>query len=872
MRRRRKDREQDLDRELRNHLELETEAQSGSLPVEEACDAARRALGNQTLLKEDVRAAWGGVLLDRLWRDFRYGLRALRANPGFTCVAVLTLAIGIGANTAIFSVTDAVLLKSLPYPNVGRLMRIWQSEPRMGEGHLGAAPPEFLEYRRGTRAFSEVAGYQRAGFDLTGNGEPEHLSGCRSTASMFSVLGVPPLIGRTFTPEEERPGTAKVVVLSFRYWKRRYAGDPRVLGSVLRLNEQAYRIVGVMPRGFTFPSTEATPGDPPAFWTPLSFTAAQSGDWASSFDTSMVARLREGLTLAQARGDVHRVATQFQREHPDIYSGNVRLEATVEPWAPDFSGRVRIVLWMLSGAVGFVMLIACANVANLLLARNGAREREISIRRALGATPARLIGQMLTETAVLVLAGTAAGCAIGYGLTRILPTLWTGDINLNAARLDTRVLLFAAALTGVTCLLCGLIPAWSARQPDVNRSLRQSARQAGNRRSRRAARLLILGEVACSVLLLTGAGLLLRSFLHVLQVPLGFRPDHVLLVRTTFNRQRYASSEKRHAAERTIASKLSSLPGVAAIAVTTHVPLADERQIGFVIDGAPPDEFHWADNALVSRDYFAAMGIPLIAGRAFSDGDTPKAPLAAVVNQTMARQYWPNQDPLGKGFRWGGRHLTVIGVSVDLHAQALDRPIGPAVYNSVYQVESGATTSGVFVIRTRAGQKPMGLAAAVRDVIRSVDRGLPILGFSTLRDVVATSLAMRRTSVKLAGGFALIAALLALIGVYGVLSYAVGQRTRELGVRLALGASPAGIVRMVVAEGFRLTVWGLILGAAGGAVAGALLSKLLFGVRPLDPLSLGAAVAGLLAVSLLASYVPARRAARVDPMSALRHE
>lgn len=812
-------------------------------------------------------------MFEQSWRDAQYALRGLRANPGFTCVAVLTLAAGIGVNTAIFSVTDATLLRPLPYPGAQRLVRIWQSEPRMSEAHLGAAPPEFLAYRDRTRAFSGVAGYAREGFDLTGEGEPAHISACRASASLFSVLGVAPLAGRTFTPEEELPGAPHVAVLSFTYWQRRYAQDPHIVGRVLRLNEQQYQIVGIMPPGFTFPSTDASPGEPPVLWTPLSYTASQSRDWASSFDTSMVARLGEGVTLAQARADVRRVAAQFQKEHPDVYSGNLRLDGTAEPWAPDFTGRLRAVLWMLCGAVGFVLLIACANVANLLLARSGARQREMSIRRTLGASSSRLICQMLTETAVLTAAGTLAGCVAGYGLMRILETVWTGDINLHAAHLDARVLLFTAVLAGITCLLCGAVPAWSARRPDVNRALRQTARQTGSHRgARRAARLLILAEVACSVVLLVGAGLLLHSFLRILRVPLGFNPEHVLLVRTTFNRQRYSSEERRHAAERAIASRLSALPGVASVAVTTHVPLADERQIGIDVDGAPPNEFHWADNALVSSDYFRVMRIPLISGRTFIDSDTPKAPLAAVINQSMAKAYWPHRNPLGAGFHWGGRHLTVVGVAADLHVEGLDKPIGPAVYNSVYQVESGATTSGVFVIRTRAGLDPMQLATAAEGAVWSVDRGLPILGFSTLHEVVAKSLAMRRASLELTGGFALLALLLALVGVYGVLSYAVAQRTQELGIRLTLGAKPVQIVRLVVGEGLALTMWGIVFGAGGGVLAGALLSKLLFGVRPLDPYSLGGGVAGLVAVSLLASYVPARRAARVDPIVALRHE
>src|SRR5579883_396344 len=871
--RRRRERERELERELRSDLELEaTEQQENGLSAEEALYAARRAFGNATLRKEEVREMGGWTSIERFVQDIRYTGRLLRKNPSFAAVAIFTLAIGIGATTAIFSVMDAVLLRPLPYPDSNRLIRIWQSEPRMGEGHLGAAPPEFTAYRDRTRAFSSVAGYQPDSFDLTSQEEPEHISGYRATASLFPTLGVQPLLGRTFTSKEELSGAAKVVILSYQFWRRRYAEDPHVIGKIIRLNEQSYQILGVMPRGFIFPLTAASPGEPPALWAPLSFTSNQLNDWASSFDTSMIARLRDGISLAQAQDDVKRVAAQFQQEHPNIYSGNVRLDAAAEPWSPDFGPHTRIVLPILGGAVGFLLLIACANVANLLLARAGARQREMSIRKALGASAGRVIRQVLTETAILTLAGGAAGCALAYTLLRLIDTASINEVNIRAANIDVRVLLFVFGVCGITCLLCGIAPAWMFRTSGMHDALKQSGRQSGQSSSnRRLARSLIVAEIACCVVVLIGSGLLLRSFVRILEVPLGFNPQHTLIVRTGLNRQRY-SPDRRHAVERTIETRLSSLPGVSAVALTTHVPLADERQIGFVIDGRPPDEFHWADNALVSGNYFRVMMIPLLRGRTFSDVDTAASPLTAIVNQTMARQYWPKEDPIGKGFKWGGRHLTVIGVVGDVHIEALDKPIAPTVYNSVYQIESGASTSGVFILRVPAGPDPMRLAASAQNASRSVDRGLPILSFSTLEQVVSASLAIRRVSLILMGSFAVIALLLSLIGVYGLLSYAVARRTQEMGLRFALGARPIEIQTLVVGEGARLACWGILFGVVIGAFVARYISRLLFGVRVLDPVSFAAGTLLLFIVALLASYIPARRASRVDPMVALRYE
>ena len=870
---RRKHSEQDLERELRSDLELEAEEQrENGLTEEEARDAARRAFGNTTFVKEEIRQMWTWTSVERMMQDIRYTVRQLRNNRGFATIAILTLAIGIGANTAIFSIMDAVLLRPLPYPDASRLIRIWQSEAGLFEGHLSAAPPEFVAYRDRTRAFSNVAGYEPQTLDLTDDGAPEHLSGYAASATLFATLGIQPLLGRTFTTREELPGAAKVVVFNYPFWRRHYAENAHVIGKIIRLNEQPYQIVGVMPRGFIFPSTPASPGEPPAFWVPLSFTSSQLNDWASSFDTSMIARLKDGVSLAQAQDDVKRVAAQFQREHPDIYSGNVRLDASAEQWSPQFGAHTRVVLPMLGGAVGLLLLIACANVANLLLARAGTRQREMSIRRALGASASQVTQQVLTETAILTLTGGAAGCALAYGLLHLMNTVSINEVNIRAATIDLRVLLFVFALCSLTCLLCDIAPAWMFRNSGLHESLKQSGRQSGQSGSdRRLARLLIVAEIACCVVVVVGSGLLLRSFIRILNVPLGFDPQQTLIVRTSFNRHRY-SPEHRQAVERAIEARLSSLPGISTVALTTHVPLADERQIGFVIDGQPPDEFHWADNSLVSGDYFRAMKIPLLRGRTFSDADTTTAPLAALVNQTMARQYWPSRNPIGKGFKWGGRHLTVIGVVGDVHVEALDKPMAPMVYNSVYQVESGASTSAVFLIRTVKAADPMRLAATVRDAIWSVDRGVPILGFSTLQHVVSSSLAIRRTSLMLVSSFAAIALLLCLVGIYGLLSYAVAQRTQELGIRAVLGAKPAEIKNLVLGEGARLALWGILLGTAAGAIAVQYLSRLLFGVRPLDPVSFTAGTLLLFTVALFASYIPARRASRIDPMIALRCE
>jgi putative ABC transport system permease protein len=867
--------DRELDRELRAHLESEAEEQQqAGLPPGEARYAARRAFGNVSLVQEEVRVSWGWASLDRIAMDLRYAYRQLFKSPSFAAVAVMTIALGIAVNTAVFSVINAVLLREPPYYEPSRLVKLSQNLLKTGETGFGTSPPEYLDYRDRNRVFTSIAGYSRAAFDLTDTGQAERIEAARVSSSLFDTLGVPALLGRTFTAEEDQPGEDTVSVLSHAYWQRRYAASPQVLGSTLRLNERLHTIVGVMPPDFAFPSTAASVNEPPALWVPLALTPRQIADRAADFGTSVIARLKPGVSVGQAQQDVARVAEEFQREHPEIYTSNFRVQAMVEPLAAEGAAQTRPVLFTLAGAVGFVLLIACGNVANLLLGRATTRQREMAVRSALGASAGRLIRQLLTESLLLTCLGGALGCLLAHGITILAAKLGPEQTpGLRSAEVDLTVLGFTLGLSLLTGVLCGLAPALGWSRPNVGETLKQAGRQSVDlsRGSRRIRSALVVLEAASAVVLLVCAGLLIRSFVEVLRVPPGFDPHGVLVARSSFNRERYADSNQRRLAERTITERLAALPGVRQVAVATHLPLADERSIGFHLEAGDPHETHWASQALVSGEYFAAMGIPLLRGRAFDAADTPDAPIAAVINQTMARSFWPADDPIGQGIVWGGRRLTIVGIAADVRLAALDEAITPTVYNSVYQVESNATTSAVFVMRTGAGS-PGTLASAVREAIQSVDRGLPVFDVRTMNDIVARSLAARRFVMLLLASFAGLALLLAVLGLYAVLAYSVAQRTPELGVQLALGAPPARLVVQVLGQGMRLAALGVLLGAIAAGAAATAMSKLLFGIRALDPVAFLSAVMLLLLVALAASYLPARRAARVDPIVALRYE
>ena len=855
--------------EIESHLRMQMEdhLRLGMSP-EEARRAAILKFGSIQSTKEAYRDRRGAPLLDQGIQDLRTGVRQMVKNPLVTAVAVATLAIGIGANTAVFSVINAVLLADLPYADPGGLVTLTHSFP--GLAGAGVSPPEYLDYRDRTRVFASIAGFARTTFDVTGDGESEPIDAVQASASLFATLGISPHIGRTFATAEESVGAPKVVVLNFDFWQRRYGGDPGVLGRALRLNEQPYTIIGVMPARFEFPADNTTVLPPPAVWVPFIYTPQQLANRHDNSGTNVVARLAPGVSLEQANDDVSRVAADFQREYPDIYLGNSRLRAAVDPLGALASRRAKPALVLMGAAVGLVLLIVCANVANLLLVRSSAREKEIALRRALGAGPGRIIRQLLTEAVLIGALSGLGGCLLSIGLIRAAAALWRDQIlNFRGMHVDFRVLAFVGSVSILTGLLSGLAPAFELRRSGVSQVLNRAGRQsAGGRERRRLRNLLVVFEAASALVLLVGAALLAHSFVKVLSVPLGFNPDGALIVRTSFNRQRYPGADQRHRAERLIAERLAALPGVTAVGLTTHVPLADLRTIGFALEREGQAKVQLATNALVSPEYFAAMGIPIVRGRPFTDADVGDAPLVAVVNETLARRYFPSRDPLGEYVLWGGRRLMIVGVSGDVHIAALDADVEPTVYCSVYQVESAATTSAVFILRSSGD----GAASAASAVIRSVDSGLPVFDIRPMTQIVGRSLAQRRFAVGVVTVFAGFALALAVIGLYAVLSQAVARRTQELGIRLAVGASPRELIVMVMKDGVRLVAAGLIIGGVAALSAVRTMSVLLFGVNAIDPLAFAVAACTLLLVSVLATYSVARRAAALDPVTALRAE
>jgi predicted permease len=861
----------ELAAEIESHLRMQAEdnRRLGMSP-EEARRAAVLKFGGVESTKEAYRDRRGAPLLEQAVQDVRHGLRQMVRNPIFTAVAVATLAVGIGANTAVFSIINAVLLADPPYTAPDRLVTVTQSFPAIGEAGMGVSPPEYLDYRDRTRLFASVAGYSRATLDVTGDGAAEPIDAVQASASLFATLGVSPHIGRSFTRPQETVG-AKVAVLSFDFWQRRYAGSPDVLGNVIRLNEQVHTIIGVMPPQFEFPSGKATADLPPAVWVPLSYTPRQLAARHDNSGTRVVARLARDVSLEQARHDVARIAADFQREHPEVYAGRMRLHATVDRLGGDAARSAKPALLILGAAVGLVLLIGCANVANLLLVRSSARQKEMAVRRAIGAQRGRIVRQLLTEALLISGLGGVLGCVLGFGLIRATAILWHGQvISLRGVQLDESVLAFVGGISTLTGVLCGLAPAFEFGGSSVRETLNRAGRQSGGGRERRRLRnALVVFEAASALVLLVGAALLAHSFVNVLSVPLGFDPNGVLIVRTTFNRERYPSADQRHSAQRLIVERLAALPSVRAVGLTTHLPLADERTIGFALEREGPDQIQWAANALVSPEYFDAMGIRMVRGRAFSDADVGDAPLVAVINETLARRYWPNRDPIGEQILWGGRRLTIAGVSRDVHIAALDAEVEPTIYCPVYQVESGATTSAVFILRNDGDP---GVAAAARAVIQSVDSGLSTFDIRPMSQVVGRSLAGRRFTVAVVAVFAGFALVLAVIGLYAVLSQAVAQRTQELGIRLALGATPRQLMTMVMGDGLRLVMAGLVIGGLAAVSTVRSMSVLLFGVNAIDPTAFAVAGCTLLLVSLLASYSVARRAAILDPMMALRAE
>ena len=810
--------------------------------------------------------------METLVQDIRYGCRLLMRNPGFCAIAVLTLAIGIGASTAIFSVVDTVLLRPLPYRQPDKLVVVTESLPGMSTDEIGVSAAEYQDYRDRNRSFSQVAAYESSGFNLTGVGQPSRVNAAALSASAFPLLGVSPELGRAFTPDEDRYGTGNAVVLSHALWEHQYGGDPNILGKAVKLDEKPFTVIGVMPAAFRFPFDGAPLSEMADLWVPIAFEPDRLSpeNRTREFGVGLIGRLKPGVSREQAQKDVESIASAFMQQYG--YSGTGR----VVPRAYAFTGRTvekaRPLVILLILAVACVLVISCANVANLLLARATHRSSEMAIRSAIGANPGRIVRQSLVESVLLSICGAAAGIVVAQacvvGLRRFGPT----DVpRLHDVMLHPVVLLFALVLSVVTAIFSGIVPAWRLAHVAPQACLKESTQAGPARGTQRLQNSVATVEIAAALVLLIAGGLLLRSFVRLVDSPFGFDPKGVFVVRTLFDRARYPDPVRRQAAQKELLDRLSHLPGVTSVASASHLPLSDTRQIGFRLEHAAPDDYHWAENSMVSPGYFRSMGISLIEGRDFTEQDRHDTPSVAIISEKMARQYFPGRSAVGQRFQWGNRDLfTIAGVAADVHISALDADPPPMIYTSMFQVESGASGRNAFVVRSNGEEQ--GLFQEVQQQVWSVDKDLPIYNTTTLEKLVSGSLAQRRFTVLLLGSFAVIAVLLAAIGLFGVMSYLVAERTREFGVRMALGADRASIYWQVLKRAAELAVGGCGIGLLLSVFVSRLLQASLYQISRFDLTTLVVLPLLLLSVVLFAAYWPARRATRVDPMVALRYE
>jgi predicted permease len=810
--------------------------------------------------------------METLLQDVRYGWRLLAKNPGFTAIAVLTLAIGIGASTAVFSVVDAVLLRPLPYREPDRLVMVSETLPGMSGEEIGVTALEYQDYRDRNRSFSQVASYEEAGFNLSGEGLPLRVNAASMSASAFPLLGVPPELGRTFTDEEARAGAENVAVLSHALWEREYSRDPNIVGKTLKLDEKSYTVVGVMPPSFKFPFDGAPLSEMADLWVPLVFAPnlLAPENRTMEFGVGLIGRLKPGISVEQAQADVDSIATNFMQQNG--YSGTLRVVPKAHLFAARTVQKARPLIVLLTLAVGCVLLIACANVANLLLARATQRGLEMAIRSALGANPARMMRQCLVESSLLSVGGACAGMVLAASLVAGLRQFGPSNVpRLHDVTLHPAAVFFTLGLSLVTAIFFGFVPAWRLSHVAPQASLKESRTASASRGAQRLQNSVATLEISAAMVLLVCGGLLLRSFMRLVESPFGFNPKNAFVVRTLFDRPRYPDPAKRHAAQKELLSRLSHLPGVTSVAAASHLPLSDTRQIGFRLDHAAADDFHFAENSLISPGYFHAMGIGLLEGRDFTDEDRRDTPTVAIISETMAKQFFPGQDPVGQRFHWGDMAIfTIIGVARDVHISALDADPPPMVYSSIFQIESGATGRMAFVLRTTGASQ--GLVQEVQQQIWAVDKDLPVYHSTTLEILVSESLAQRRFIVVLLGCFGVIALILAAIGLFGVISYLVSERTHEFGVRMALGAQQTTIYAQVLRRAAELGLAGCALGLLVSVLASRLLQASLYHVSRFDWQTLIAVPAMLVGIALLAAYWPARRATKVDPMVALRYE
>jgi putative ABC transport system permease protein len=854
----------ELEEEMRFHLEMKAEENlAAGISPEEARYAAQRQFGNQTLLQEESRDMWDFRSLETLARDLRYGLRMMSKNPGFTAVAVLTLALGIGANTAMFSAVDAVLIRPLPYLDAGRLVMVWDDTGQSGESKFFSTPAEWHEWRRHNTVFTDIAATQPGNVTISSDGEPEELPGRKVTANLWTVLGVKPLLGRVFTEDEDTQG-ARVAVISYALWQRRFGASPDVLGRKITLNDSPYEVIGVAPREFYF-----MPARDIDIWIPTSFSARmlRAFYW---HDVHCVARLKPGVTLQQARESM---AALNQRVTAHLKPSRT---AVVTPLREDLAGKTKASLIALLCASAAVLLIACVNLANLLMSRGEARRREVTIRAALGAGRGRLIRQFLIESLALAGFGAIAGLALAVPAMRFLETLIPETMAATRLTLDWRVLAFSAGVSIAAGLTFGLTPALAASRISLQEGLRDGGRGSSGHRSHWFQHSLIVIETALAVVLLTTGSLLLQTFKHLQRLDLGIQSDSLLTFVTPLFR--YPDFDKRVAFVNAELEKVRAIPGVVSAAAISRIPLTVTDQSTFyLLAGQTNDEAREqvSLSRVVSRDYFATVGARLREGRFFDASDQKSESPAAVVNETFANRNYPGRSPLGARFqfgRWGDKAYwyTIVGVVKEIRDRGVAEELHPAVYRAHEQSDqSGDQPSGIVV---RTAVEPASIVAAVRHAIWSVDKNQPVARIQTIEDIVARQLSVPSQNTTLLSAFALLALLLASLGLYGVLSYAVTQRANEIGVRMALGATSRDILLSFCRRGLALTLAGLGIGLVLSAIASRLVTTLLYGFQPNYLPTVAVVSLILLAVAALASFVPARRAANVDPLVVLRDE
>jgi putative ABC transport system permease protein len=864
----------DLDEELRTHIAFAMEENlKQGMTEQQARTAALKEFGGLTQTKETYRAMRGLPVLETLANDLRFGLRQLVKSPSFALTAILTLALGIGATTAIFSVVKAVLLAPLPYKDPGRIVAVWTANPVRGGQPLSSTAGDFAIWKQRNDVFEDLAPSYDDEKTLTGQGAPEFLLGYAVSASYLRILGVAPQLGRLYTDEEDSPNGPKVALLSDRLWRTTFHSDPSIVDKAITLDGVAFTVLGVMPRGFDYPSNVE-------IWTPSAMAASAYSDFNNPY-VRILGRLRPGITLAQAQKTLNDVEAQVAAAHPQTDSGN---RVALVPLREQLDGDVRKPLLILMGAVGLVLLIACANTAGLALARIAERQKEIAVRLALGATRRRLLAQFLTESLLLALIGGTSGVLLALAGNRLLLSLFPNEVaNLNIPKvteipMDRGVLLFALAITLLTAFLFGIVPVLRAMRTEAGAAMKDSARgSTTSRRSNRSRSAVVVSEVALALMLLTGAGLVVASFQKVINADLGFQPNHVLSLQAFLPPDRYpeTNSAKRRQFVEEVEKRLSALPGVRSAGTINFLPLSGFwgtssfllRGQALPKNGQAPE----ADNRIVTPGYLQTMDIPLLRGRAFTNADRSDAVQVAMINRTMARQFFAGKDPIGQELNLGSADKPdwwqIVGVTGDVKAFGQDQPTHADIYRPFDQLPFPLVA---FTLRTNTD--PASMVKSAEQAMWSVDPNLPVLKAIPMDLLASQTLAVRRASSALISAFAVLALVLACIGIYGVMAYAVTQRRQEIGVRMALGARRGDVLRLMMGLGLRLTLSGVVIGLAGAFVLTRLMTSLLFEVNAMNPLIFSIAAMVLIAVAMAACYLPSRRAASIEPMRALRTE